>query len=189
MGSKIITFRVPDDLYDEFGSKCEEEGHTASEKLRQFIDDYLYPPKPGATSPTGESPNEGEESPSDKLEALTLKVEALEEMGDTLGGLLKRVEALENSNRLMGETLDGILDKLGLSETPKVAEKPETEPHEPEVEPTPEAEEKVEEQTPPQEPPLVEAKVTAEPTANGAKEGDNKKSLFDGWLFNKEEAE
>lgn len=45
MGSKIITFRVPDDLYEEFGSKCEEEGHNPSEKLRQFVDDYLYPPK------------------------------------------------------------------------------------------------------------------------------------------------
>ena len=92
MGSKIITFRVPDDIYDEFGNKCESEGHTSSEKLREFVDDYLYPTKgeekPEETSERGEGLNA-------ELEALTMRVEALEEMKDVLQGYIQRVEALE----------------------------------------------------------------------------------------------
>jgi len=55
MGSKVIGFRVPYDLAEEFKHACEERGQTTSEVLRQLVDDMLYPNREEAALSTDES--------------------------------------------------------------------------------------------------------------------------------------
>jgi len=55
MGSKVIGFRVPDDLAEEFKHACEERGQTTGEVLRQLVDDMLYPNREEAALSTDES--------------------------------------------------------------------------------------------------------------------------------------
>jgi len=43
MGSKVIGFRVPDDLAEELERFSSEHGQTTSEFLRKLVDDTLYP--------------------------------------------------------------------------------------------------------------------------------------------------
>ena len=43
MGSKVIGFRVSDDLALEFKQFCEGAGKTTGEVLRKLVDDMLYP--------------------------------------------------------------------------------------------------------------------------------------------------
>lgn len=66
MGSKVISFRIPEDLAEKFEQKCKDEGGNPADKLRGFVDSVCYPPKEEPTEET----KEGE------LEALTAKVEA-----------------------------------------------------------------------------------------------------------------
>ena len=40
-GSKVISFRVPDDLYDEFERKCKDGEVSLTVKLREFVDDLF----------------------------------------------------------------------------------------------------------------------------------------------------
>ncbi len=55
MGSKVIGFRVPDDLAEEFKHACEQRGQTTGEVLRQLVDDMLYPNREEAALSTDES--------------------------------------------------------------------------------------------------------------------------------------
>jgi len=43
MGSKVIGFRCPDDLAQEFAQFCEGADKTTGEVLRKLVDDMLYP--------------------------------------------------------------------------------------------------------------------------------------------------
>lgn len=43
MASRLVTFRIPGDLYEDFQKQCVRDGTTVSERLRYFIDDCLYP--------------------------------------------------------------------------------------------------------------------------------------------------
>ena len=43
MGSRVIGFRVPDDLAEEFDQYCDGAGKTTGEVLRKLVDDMLYP--------------------------------------------------------------------------------------------------------------------------------------------------
>lgn len=49
MGSKIIGFRVPDDLAEEIEKVSAEKGQTVTEFLRKLVDEALYPSKSTAT--------------------------------------------------------------------------------------------------------------------------------------------
>ncbi len=49
MASKVVGCRLPNDLLDEFAIRCEAEGVRVSEKLRQLVDDYMYPSTPRLT--------------------------------------------------------------------------------------------------------------------------------------------
>lgn len=64
MGSKVISFRVPDDLYDEFEQKCKEEKVSLTVKLRELIGTACHP---------------GEVDTEDKVPVKVIEVE-----GDTL---------------------------------------------------------------------------------------------------------
>ena len=43
MASQLVTFRIPEDLYEEFKKQCARDGITVSKQLRRFVDDFLYP--------------------------------------------------------------------------------------------------------------------------------------------------
>jgi antitoxin component of RelBE/YafQ-DinJ toxin-antitoxin module len=43
LASQLVTFRIPEDLYEEFKKKCARDGITVSKQLRRFVDDFLYP--------------------------------------------------------------------------------------------------------------------------------------------------
>lgn len=43
MGSKVISFRIQDDLYDEFEQKCLDEEVSLTVKLRELIDTACHP--------------------------------------------------------------------------------------------------------------------------------------------------
>ena len=50
MGSKVIGFRVPDDLAEQLERVSGERGMTTADFLRRLVDDALYPPNPERTS-------------------------------------------------------------------------------------------------------------------------------------------
>jgi len=43
MGSKVVGFRCPNDLAEEFEQFCETAGKTTGEVLRKLVDDLIYP--------------------------------------------------------------------------------------------------------------------------------------------------
>jgi len=43
MGSKVVGFRCPNDLAEEFEQFCERAGKTTGEVLRKLVDDLIYP--------------------------------------------------------------------------------------------------------------------------------------------------
>ncbi len=43
MGSKVISFRVPNDIYDEFEQKCKDEGVSPTARLREYVDSVCNP--------------------------------------------------------------------------------------------------------------------------------------------------
>jgi len=49
MGSKVIGCRLPDDLCDELSIRCEAEGVRVSYKLKQLVEEYMYPGVPRIT--------------------------------------------------------------------------------------------------------------------------------------------
>ena len=42
MGSRVISFRIPDDLYDEFNQRCKEEEVSMTVKLRELVDSVCH---------------------------------------------------------------------------------------------------------------------------------------------------
>jgi len=51
MASKVIGFRVPEDLAKLFEQFCEAAGKTSGEVLRNLVDDLIYPPGAELDSP------------------------------------------------------------------------------------------------------------------------------------------
>ena len=43
MGSNVITFRVPEEVYEEFKRKCSNDGVKPADRLREFVDKVCYP--------------------------------------------------------------------------------------------------------------------------------------------------
>ena len=83
MSSKVISFRVPEDLYEEFVEKCESGGIRLSEKLKDFVDNACYPPKAKETTLLQGDALEGIVVPSeaDKEEATSLCPECKSNVG------------------------------------------------------------------------------------------------------------
>lgn len=117
MGSEVISFRIPEDLLQEFKKKCEEDGITLAQSLRKHVDDTCYPPAPKQEASAGDSESASEDSggirvvevpppspPGEQeiVQMLATRVEALEVKFDQLDDVL--TEAVEN--------LEGRLDAI-----------------------------------------------------------------------------
>ena len=45
MRSRVVSFRVPDDLYEEFEQRCKDEGVSPTVKLRELVESVCHPTK------------------------------------------------------------------------------------------------------------------------------------------------
>jgi len=97
MGSKVIGFRVPDDLAEGLERASDERGQTVGEFLRKLVDDFLYPG-----------------SGRDRLEERG-KVEAHED----LSGVMIRLDALAQQLKGFDERLELVQVDRGLTEADK----------------------------------------------------------------------
>lgn len=55
MGSRVISFRVPDDRYKEFERKCQDEEINPTAKLREYVDSVCHQDTPGNTQSSGDN--------------------------------------------------------------------------------------------------------------------------------------
>ena len=86
MGSKVIGFRVPDDLAVEFEQFCEGAGKTTGEVLRKLVDDMLYP----------ESGRKRLEERGEDLEGMLAPIQlALDTLAQQLKGFDERLELVQ----------------------------------------------------------------------------------------------
>lgn len=105
MGSKVISFRVPDDLYEEFEKRCHDEGVSPADKLREFVDSICYPAGAEKTGASAELAKLSDihkgwraelGSLQEELESLAALVEVTENMkvptDETQSQVLKRLE-------------------------------------------------------------------------------------------------
>ena len=106
MGSKVIGFRVPDDLAVEFEQFCERAGKTTGEVLRKLVDDMLYP----------ESGRKRLKQRGEDLEGMITPIQlALDTLAQQLKGFDERLELVQVDRRLTEadkEHYDGALIKL-----------------------------------------------------------------------------
>ena len=109
MGSKVIGFRVPDDLAEELDRACAERGQTTGEVLRKLVDDLLYPSK----SRKGEG--EVAELEGEKIEDIQQQVDTLgasvEHLGNHLKELADRVESAQ-VNKGLAKRLEEELERV-----------------------------------------------------------------------------
>jgi len=88
MGSKVVGFRVPDDLAEELERVSSERGQTTAEFLRKLVDDELYPSK----STTTLKDDDGDElTLSDVYEEVNGHDNAIEEINGKIGTLTQDV--------------------------------------------------------------------------------------------------
>ena len=106
MGSKVIGFRVPDDLAVEFEQFCEGAGKTTGEVLRKLVDDMLYP----------ESGRKRLEERGEDLEGMLAPIQlALDTLAQQLKGFDERLELVQVNRGLTEadkEHYDGALVEL-----------------------------------------------------------------------------
>ena len=76
MGSKVIGFRVPDDLAKDFEQYCEGADKTSGEVLRKLVDDLIYP-------------GSGRVELEDRSEDLEAKLAPLESMQEVMAQQIK----------------------------------------------------------------------------------------------------
>jgi len=105
MGSKFISCRLPEDLYDEFSARCADEGVTVSQQVRLFIDEFLYPSTKDQAAAPAETPAPAESDP-DRLAAIESTLadlsRLLRHVADQLkeqNGRLEYVEELVSDDR------------------------------------------------------------------------------------------
>ena len=55
MRSRVVSFRVPDDLYEEYERKCKDEGVSPAIRLREFVESVCHPTKVEDTDASGNS--------------------------------------------------------------------------------------------------------------------------------------
>lgn len=89
MGSKVIGFRMPDDLADELERVSGERGMTTADFLRKLVDDVLYP--------------SNRERSSTMPDAATK--EQLNNLEETQASLVDELRALSNQVDKLGEEL------------------------------------------------------------------------------------
>ncbi len=106
MGSRVIGFRVPDDLAVEFKQFCEGAGKTTGEVLRKLVDDMLYP----------ESGRKRLEDREENLEGMLAPIQlALDTLAQQLKGFDERLELVQVDRGLTEadkEHYDGALIEL-----------------------------------------------------------------------------
>lgn len=106
MGSKVIGFRVPDDLAVEFEQFCEGAEKTTGEVLRKLVDDMLYP----------ESGRKRLEERGEDLEGMLAPIQlALDTLAQQLKGFDERLELVQVDRGLTEadkEHYDGALVEL-----------------------------------------------------------------------------
>lgn len=110
MGSKVIGFRLPDDLAMELEAKAAEHGQTMGEFVKKLVDDTLYPAKSmlgDVNIPVvkGSVVEEGS-AKVDELQAL------VERCGKNLIELMNRLDAGDLSVKQLGASVDGLWDSL-----------------------------------------------------------------------------
>ena len=84
MGSRVIGFRVPDDLAEELERVSDERGQTTAEFLRKLVDDALYPSKGEGKTTLGSSADDGEVTLSDVSGEVELHEENIEEINNKI---------------------------------------------------------------------------------------------------------
>lgn len=103
MGSRLVTFRIPEDLYEEFQQKCSDDGVTVSERLRKFIDNSIYPgskpqamrePRAEAEQTTVDEGDEDQKLDADRLYYLEERIDQLDEV---MVSVLERLDRIEES--------------------------------------------------------------------------------------------
>jgi len=109
MGSKLMGFRVADDLAEEIETKAAEEGLSVSELFRKLADEYLYPSK------SDNGGGEVAELEGERMEDIQRQVDALgasvEHFGNHLKELAGKVELAqlnEGSAKMVEEELDRV---------------------------------------------------------------------------------
>lgn len=105
MASKVIGFRVPEDIALELERVSEERGVKVGEFLRVLVDDTLYPPV------TSKVEEENNTAVNEKLESLSNTYQDLTDKVQELSHLVNRI-----GEKIAGYELKGIL-------SPKTAEK------------------------------------------------------------------
>ncbi len=131
MASKVIGFRVPEDLAEEFEQFCEGAGKTSGEMLRKLVDDVLYP-ESGRERLEERDEREALKNAAGRLEsleesseALTDKIAKLEEEESDLGDRVAKLEetspqAATNDKAVLKEKDDRIaeLERRKISDFP-----------------------------------------------------------------------
>ena len=114
MGSRMVGFRVPEDIYEEIERVSEERGVTTADFLRKLVDETLYPSSRGGTSTMANtSMKEQLGNLEDTLNWLTDEFNNLSNRVDELGDIkeLKRVaNTMTEADR---KELDKLSGKVG----------------------------------------------------------------------------
>ncbi|MFC2001575.1 hypothetical protein ACFLUZ_03605 [Chloroflexota bacterium] len=105
MASKVIGFRIPEDVAEELEKVSEEHGMTVAEFMRSLVDETLYP----ATENKGQE--NGDIVTREQVESLS---NAHRDLTDKVQDLSTRVDRV--TSKIAGYELEGIL-------SPKIAEK------------------------------------------------------------------
>ncbi|MCW4011782.1 MAG: ribbon-helix-helix domain-containing protein, partial [Candidatus Bathyarchaeota archaeon] len=98
MGSKVIGFRLPEDMVQELERVCEERGLSVAEFLRSLVDETLYPTGELSGADKGEVTREEIETLTNAYKNLADDVEELKMLIDCVG------------TKISGYELDGILN-------------------------------------------------------------------------------
>lgn len=104
MSSKVIGFRVPEDIAEKLEKVSEEHGITVAEFLRSLVDEALYPG-------TQLHDKENDDITREQVESLS---NAHRDLADRVQGLSTKVDRV--TSKIAGYELEGILG-------PKIAEK------------------------------------------------------------------
>ena len=108
MGSKLIGFRVADDLAEQIETRAAEEGISTSELLRKLVDEELYP--------SGKGEREAVELEGDAIEDIRQQVASLgglvEHFGNHLKELADKVELAQVNEGLTKKMVEEELERV-----------------------------------------------------------------------------
>ena len=110
MASRMVTFRMPEDLYEEFQRQCENDRVTVSERLRKFIDDLVYPPTKPQAEPNGAAVTKDTKGKGSEALTVSSLKERLIELAKVTVSVLERLKRVEEAVGISSEEKEG---KLG----------------------------------------------------------------------------